>query len=88
VLTAGLMASAMSLLAGLALGRPGAMRAGLMLLMLTPVVRVVILTVGLFVRRDWLFALVSLFVLSVLLSGIAMALNLRNDVKALRALIP
>jgi uncharacterized membrane protein len=84
-LTAGLIASAVFLLAGLVTGRPGALRTGLMLLMLTPVVRVVILTVGLLVRRDWLFALVSLFVMGVLLSGMVVALNLSGEIQAPRA---
>jgi Protein of unknown function (DUF1634) len=75
-LTAGLAASATLLVAGLAGGWPQGVRFGIILLMLTPVVRVVVLTAGLFLRRDWLFGTVSLLVLAVLLSGIAVSLRI------------
>jgi uncharacterized membrane protein len=75
-LTAGLLASASLLLFGLASGSPGALRLGVVLLMLTPVARVVVLTLGLLLARDWSFGLVSLFVLLVLASGIFVSSHL------------
>jgi uncharacterized membrane protein len=69
----GLAVSTALLLVGLVLGLDGALRAGIVLLMLTPVGRVVVVTVGLALEGDWLFTLVSLFVLGVLASGIWVA---------------
>ena len=66
ILTAGLAASATLLLAGLTLGSAPALEAGVLVLILTPVARVVALTAGLFQARDWTFALLSLAVLAVL----------------------
>lgn len=76
LLTSGLLASATLLLIGLALGAPSALRWGILLLLLTPVARVVVLTLGLLLARDWLFGFVSLFVLLVLASGIAVSARL------------
>jgi uncharacterized membrane protein len=67
-LAAGLVVSTLLLLAGL-LGAPGALQWGILLLMLTPVLRVLLVTIGLALERDWVFTLVSLFVLAVLFSG-------------------
>jgi hypothetical protein len=75
-LTAGLAASAALLLAGLVGGWGEGLRWGILLLMLTPVARVVVLTLGLFLKRDWLFGFVSLFVLAVLCSGMFVSLRL------------
>jgi uncharacterized membrane protein len=75
-LTAGLAASATLLLVGLVGHWSEGLRLGIVLLMLTPVLRVIVLTVGLLLRRDWLFGAVSLVVLAVLLSGIAVSLRL------------
>jgi uncharacterized membrane protein len=72
-LKSGLAISTALLVVGLVLGTPGPLRWGILLLMLTPVARVAVVTVGLVVERDWTFALVSLFVLMVLLSGIWVA---------------
>jgi uncharacterized membrane protein len=72
-LTAGLALSTGLLLAGLILDAPGPLRWGIVLLMLTPVARVAVVTVGLALERDWLFTLVSLFVLAVLASGMWVA---------------
>jgi len=69
-LTAGILVSAALLVAGLGLARESALRLGIVLLMLTPVARVVILTVGLLLRRDWRFGLTSLVVLLILASGL------------------
>jgi uncharacterized membrane protein len=76
-LTVGLLASTALFVVGLALGSSGLLKWGILLLMLTPVARVVILTAGLFRERDTLFGLVSLFVLGVLLSGIVVSARLR-----------
>jgi uncharacterized membrane protein len=76
-LTVGLLASTALFVVGLALGSSGLLKWGILLLMLTPVARVVILTVGLLRERDVLFGLVSLFVLGVLLSGIVVSARLR-----------
>ncbi len=69
----GLVVSSSLFILGLALGTSGPLKWGILLLMLTPVARVVILTVGLLHERDFLFGLVSLFVLGVLLSGIVVS---------------
>lgn len=73
VLSAGVLASGILLLAGLLTGTELLLRFGVILLMATPVVRVVIVTLGLLHERDWLFSAVSSFVLSVLASGIYVA---------------
>ena len=70
VLTAGVVASGALLLLGLALGQDPLLRYGVLLLMLTPVVRVLVLTLGLFREGDRRFGFVSLAVLVVLLAGI------------------
>jgi uncharacterized membrane protein len=75
-LTVGLALSTGLLLFGLVLGMPGLLRGGILLLMLTPVARVAVVTVGLAFERDWTFTLVSLFVMAVLASGIWVAVHL------------
>lgn len=77
VLTVGLLASTAFFVVGLALRSSGLLTWGLLILMLTPVARVVILTLGLFRQRDLVFGFVSLFVLGVLLSGIVVSARLR-----------
>jgi uncharacterized membrane protein len=72
-LTVGLLLSSSLFILGLALGTSAPLKWGILLLMLTPVARVVILTVGLLHERDFRFGLVSLFVLGVLLSGIVVS---------------
>jgi uncharacterized membrane protein len=74
-LTAGLGLSTVLLVAGLLLGATWPLRWGIILLMLTPVARVTVVTVGLAIERDWTFTLVSLFVLAVLASGIWVAVR-------------
>jgi uncharacterized membrane protein len=69
-LTAGVAVSGLLLVAGLALGSTAPLWWGVLLLILTPVVRVLVVTVGLILDHDWLFAGVSLFVLGVLLSSV------------------
>jgi uncharacterized membrane protein len=68
-LTVGVLVSAALLFAGLALGAPAALRWGIVLLLFTPVARVVVVTIGLLSHKDWLFGFISLFVLAVLFSG-------------------
>lgn len=72
-LTLGLAASALALVAGLATGSEPALHTGILILLCTPIVRVVIVTVGLARERDWLFAGLSLGVLLVLASSVAVA---------------
>jgi len=75
VLAAGLVASGLLLLFGLAGGSDPALRLGTILLMLTPVARVVVVTVGMLARRDWAFGLISLWVLGVLATSMAVAFH-------------
>ena len=74
-LKAGLAVSTTLLVFGLLGGAPAPLQWGVLLLMLTPVARVLVVTVALAVERDWTFTLVSLFVLGVLASGVAVALR-------------
>jgi uncharacterized membrane protein len=69
VLAAGVLVSAAVLLGGLALGRPGLLHLGLVLLILTPVTRVLAVTAGFALARDWAFAALALAVLAVLATG-------------------
>jgi uncharacterized membrane protein len=73
VLTAGLLASAALLLAGLTLDRTLLLKWGILMLMATPVARVVVVTVELLRAKDWLFAAVSLWILAVLGSSLYLA---------------
>ncbi len=74
-LSIGLLVSGFLFLFGLAFGSDQALRVGTVLLMATPVARVAIVTVGMFVERDWMFGLVSLWVLGVLATSIAVAFH-------------
>jgi len=69
-LKVGLALSTGLLLVGLIAGANGPLRWGIVLLMLTPVVRVAVVTAGLALERDWTFTAVSFVVLAILLSGI------------------
>ena len=71
----GLALSTGLLLVGLILGLPGPLRWGIVLLMLTPVARVAVVTVGLALERDWTFTIVSFFVLAILAGGIWVAVH-------------
>lgn len=66
ILSIGLLASASLMLAGLAFDAADPLRWGILLLMLTPVGRVVVLTLGLFQARDFFFGALSLGILTVL----------------------
>lgn len=68
-LTGGLLLSAALLLAGLLAHSSSLLHAGILLMLFTPVARVVVLTVGLFHERELGFALISLWILVVLLSS-------------------
>jgi uncharacterized membrane protein len=74
-LKVGLALSTGLMLLGLILDAPGFLRWGILLLMLTPVARVAVVTVGLALEQDWTFTIVSLFVLAVLAAGIWVALR-------------
>ena len=69
VLTLGLVLSGGLLLGGLLLERAALLRYGILILMATPVGRVVVVTIGLFSQRDWMFGLISLWILLVVVSG-------------------
>jgi uncharacterized membrane protein len=75
ILTAGLVASAGVLAAGLLLGAERALFAGLVLLILTPVARVLAVAFGFAYARDWVFAAVSFVVLAVLATATAVGLG-------------
>ena len=76
VLTGGLAISSALLLAGLLLARPGLLTAGIVLLLLTPVARVVVVTIDLVRRRDWVFAATSAWILGVLIFSLFVAWGL------------
>jgi uncharacterized membrane protein len=72
-LTVGIVAASLLFLVGFSQGMEGALRTGILILMGTPVLRVLIISAGLLRKRDWLFGLASVFVLSVLASSAFMA---------------
>lgn len=74
-LKVGLALSTGLMLLGLILDAPGLLRGGIILLMLTPVARVAVVTVGLARERDWTFTIVSFFVLAILAGGIWVAVH-------------
>jgi uncharacterized membrane protein len=75
VLMGGLLASATLLLSGLALDRANLLRWGMLVLMTTPVARVVVVAIGMIRERDWLFTAVSLWILAVLGSSVYVAMG-------------
>ena len=77
VLSGGVIASGACLIVGLVLGSSPTLRWGILLLLATPVARVVVVTLGLFRRRDWLFASISLWIFLVLASAASVGLQLR-----------
>lgn len=76
VLSLGLLGSAVLLVAGLLLGQSSLLQAGILLLMLTPVARVVVVTVVLFDEGDRFFGTVSLGILLVLIGSVVVAVRL------------
>lgn len=75
VLTVGVLVSGLLLTAGLVSGRASVLRVGILLLLATPVARVLVVTIGMMLERDWIFTLVSLWILAVLASGIWVAVR-------------
>ena len=83
VLLAGVLASSACLAVGLVLWMSGGypvaasrvLAAGLILLMATPILRVVVSLVEYLRMRDWLFAVTTLVVLGVLLITVALAMT-------------
>jgi hypothetical protein len=73
LLMAGLAVSAVLLAAGLIGGRVDWMYGGILLLMVTPGLRVILLTIGLAAMRDYVFAALSLGALLVLVASAATA---------------
>ena len=83
ILTAGVLASTVLLAAGLLLQllavEPSASaaltRAGLIVLMATPVARVVVSVIEYSIERDWLFAILTTTVLVILLGSLAVSMR-------------
>ena len=73
VLTFALLVATALLLLGLGRGEELALRAGILVLLFTPVTRVVLVTAGLLRARDYVFGGLSAFVLAVLASSIWVA---------------
>ena len=73
VLITGLVLATVLLLFGLARSHEPTLRAGVVVLMFTPVARVLLVTLGLLEQRDLLFGLISAFVLAVLASSVWVA---------------
>jgi uncharacterized membrane protein len=73
VLTLSLVSAGGLLVAGLLRGQEDVLRAGIVILLFTPVARVVLVTAGLLRARDYLFGALSAFVLTVLASSIWVA---------------
>lgn len=72
VLFAGVCMSGALMALGLLLGGPAgahALRAGIVIMISTPIVRVLLLAVGFAWERDWLFSAVSAGVLAMLVAG-------------------
>ena len=76
VLVVGLIGATLLLIGGMLSIREALLRYGILLLMFTPVVSVVVITIELFHEREWRFAAVSALVLAVLVSGILVAARL------------
>lgn len=73
LLMSSLAVSALLLAAGLLAGRVDWMHGGILLLMVTPGLRVIVLTIGLTAMRDYAFAALSLGALLVLVASAATA---------------
>lgn len=73
VLTFALLMAGALFVTGLVRGEEIALRAGILVLLFTPVTRVVLVTAGLLRARDYLFGGLSAFVLAVLASSIWVA---------------
>jgi len=75
-LTGGVFVSGLLLVTGLVTASTAPLWWGVLLLILTPFVRVVVVTVGLVLDDDWPFVAISLFVMGVLLSSLWVAVRL------------
>jgi uncharacterized membrane protein len=75
VFSTGLLLSGALLLLGLLFSRQAALRLGIMALIATPAAGTAVLAAGLLAKRDWLFALVSLWILAVLASSLLLAMK-------------
>ena len=73
LLTLGVLLSGACLALGLWQGNPVLLKWGLLLLMWTPVARVVMVTAALVWERDWAFAAISLWILGVLAGSLHVA---------------
>jgi uncharacterized membrane protein len=78
-LTTGVALSFLLLLAGLVAQQTPLLGWGMLVLLATPVFRVVIVTFGMLRRRDWLFFFLSLWVLAVLASSLLLAARLSRS---------
>ncbi len=72
-LSIGVVLSGALLTVGLAWPSQEALELGLVILMLTPVARVVVMALALLAERDWLFAALTLWILGVLSSSLRVA---------------
>jgi uncharacterized membrane protein len=73
LLRAGVISAAGVVIVGGALSEPDIIRFGLLLLVGTPVVRVVFSVIAFALERDWLYVWITLIVLAVLAYGLAAA---------------
>lgn len=73
LLTLGVLASGACLALGLWRDDTAVLKLGLLLLMWTPVARVVMVTLALVWQRDWVFAAISLWILGVLAGSLHVA---------------
>jgi uncharacterized membrane protein len=78
VYTAALAIAGPLLLAGLALGAPALLEAGVLVVMTTPVVGVVIVAGAMVKARDWTYAAVALAVIAILGSSLYAAAHVRR----------
>ena len=77
VYTLALGIAAPLLLAGLVLGRAGLLEAGVLTVMVTPLVGAVILAAAMAMARDWRFTGIALLVLAILASSLYAAARMR-----------
>lgn len=73
ILTVGVLLSGACLAIGLWRDNVALLKVGLLLLMWTPVARVVVVTLALVWQRDWVFAAISLWILGVLAGSLHVA---------------
>jgi uncharacterized membrane protein len=76
-LGAGLLVSGTLLVFGLATGHDAVLHRGIVLLLWTPVLRVIVVAAGMLYRREWVFAAIALWILLVIGSGALLSLRAR-----------